>query len=604
MHPEPVSLISISSFGNIVAQWPFWTGLLSVMLFSLSRFNVTLPDIDELSPPLRLRSFTTAFRFWLASFVYIGCYSSLYLALLVIALVPQLHEVLRELPGSSDLIGTPAWAALLATAVLPALPWISSIDKSVRGHLQDFASIPGKAKIIAREVLAALDVPEPAAIGSKASLRQIGAAISAHRARFDQLSLVWPKLKDIEDSLASRRFSGFFRENEKVMDGFTQEFSSGPTNLRPLTLTSARYLEQKFRYALKKVARFMVCSMLEAESTEFRVREHWRLLGIQIQPGGLDFQLRTLVTSLFGIAVAVLLACYLSAIVFHVVEVLRDSTSHSSPLFEMLAQNWFLFLSWSAITVLIYLPPITIAAGTAMYLLDRVSTGATLTFTDYATAAVLTFTASATLCFFVLLGYGVLYPTIFNQPPSEIHQLAPWTIPAALVATTFMLLSSLPRNARASLSETLLYVLCLSGIAVIGSLIAHFLAGPPRPDRLGTLPPQSIIYLIVIAPASIGACLGWLLSGTRHPRVPRELRTPERYFDETEQRAPGVKIEAPKDELPNVHSIMHARNNGTQASAQAKVNGADHRRMGKTAPRRAAASSHSRDRGDMHRTAH
>ena len=67
----------ISSFGNIVAQWPFWTGLLSVMLFSLSRFNVTLPDIDELSPPLRLRSFTTAFRFWLAFVRFIRCFSPL-----------------------------------------------------------------------------------------------------------------------------------------------------------------------------------------------------------------------------------------------------------------------------------------------------------------------------------------------------------------------------------------------------------------------------------------------------------------------------------------------------------------------------------------------
>jgi hypothetical protein len=387
------------------------------------------------------------------------------------------------------------------------------------------------------------------------------------------------------------------------MDGFTQEFSSGPTKLRPLTLSSARYLEQKFRYALKKVARFMVCSMLEAESTEFRVREHWRLLGIRIQPGGLDFQLKTLVTSLFGIAAAVLLACNLSAIFYYVGEVLTGGTSLSVPLSEMLAQNKFLFLSWSAITVLIYLPPITIAAGTAMYLLDRVSTGATLTFTDYATAAVLTFAASAMLCFFVLLGYGVLYPTIFNQPPSEIHQLAPWTIPAALVATTFMLLSSWPRNSRARVSEMLLYVLCLSGIAVLGSLIAHFLAGPPRADRLGHLPPQSFIYLIVIAPASIGACLGWLLSGTRHPRTPRELREPEHYFDETEQRAPGVKIEAPSDELQNVDSIMHARKS-TQANAQAKVNGTVHRQMGKTVRSRAAASSHSRHRGDMHRTAH
>jgi hypothetical protein len=605
MSTDASSLISISSFSDIVSQWPFWTGLGSVMLFSLSRFNVTLPDIDELSPPLRPRSFTTAFRFWLAAFVYIGCYSSLYLALVVIGLVPQLSQWLTGALGAQNpqSIGTPAWAALVATAVLPALPWISSIDASVRAHLQDFASIPGKARIIAREVLAALNVPEPAAVGNNASLRRIGAAISAHRARFDQLWLVWPKLKEIDDSLASRRFSGFFRENQKVMDGFKQEFSSGPANLKLLDPTSAMYLEQKFRQTLKKVARLMVCSMLEAESTEFRVREHWRSLGIQIQPGGLDFQLKNIITSLFGIAVAVLLACYLSAIVFHVVEVLSDNTSLVSPLSEMLSQNRFLFLSWSAITVLIYLPPITIAAGTAMYLLDRVSTGATLTFTDYATAAVLTFAASATLCFFVLLGYGVLYPTILKQPPSEIHQLAPWTIPAALVATTFMLLSSWPRSARASVSETLLYVLCLSGIAVLGALMAHFLAGPPRPDRVGTLPVRSIIYLIVIAPASIGACLGWLLSGTRHPRVQKEPRWQEQSFGEVEQRARGVEVEASEDEVPNVTSIMDGHKNSRQAHGDATVNGTIQRRVVKTVVKR-AASSPSRSRRVMHRTTH
>ena len=128
MHTDAYGLIS--NFNEIVSHWPFWTGLASVMLFSLSRFNVTLPDIDELSPPLRPRSFTTAFRFWLAAFVYIGCYASLYLTLLVVGLVPQLREELAGVLGTpvSPSIGTPAWAALVATAVLPALPWISSID--------------------------------------------------------------------------------------------------------------------------------------------------------------------------------------------------------------------------------------------------------------------------------------------------------------------------------------------------------------------------------------------------------------------------------------------------------------------------------------------
>ena len=81
------------------------------------------------------------------------------------------------------------------------------------------------------------------------------------------------------------------------------------------------------------------------------------------------------------------------------------------------------------------------------------------------------FAASAMLCFFVLfLGYGVLYLPLIGQLPRQINQLAPWTIPAALVATTFMLLSSYPRKVSAEFSETVLYVLCLSGVAVLGSL--------------------------------------------------------------------------------------------------------------------------------------
>jgi hypothetical protein len=543
MNTDASSLIA--NFKEIVSQWPFWTGLGSVMLFSLSRFNVTLPEIDELSPPLRPRSFTTAFRFWLAAFVYIGCYACLYLTLLVVGLVPELRQELARLLGTpvAPSIGTPAWAALVATAVLPALPWISSMDGWVRVHLQDFASIPAKARIIAREVLAALDVAEPAAISDKSTLREIGAAILAHKARFEQLWRVWPRLKESDDSLASRRFSGFFRENQKTMDDFMREFTSGPTNPKHLNATNARPLEQKFRHELTEAARFIVCSMLEAESTEFRVREHWRALGFQISPGGLNFQFKHIVTALFGIGIAVIFACYLSAVVYYVIEVLIGGTSVQSSLSEILTTNTSLFLYWSVVTVLIYIPPIAVAAGTAMYLVDRVSTKSNLTFNDYTTAAVLTFVASAMLSFFVLLGHGILLPSILGKAPREIHQLAPWTIPAALVATTFMLLSSYPRNVGARRSETLLYVLCLSGVAVVGSLVAHFLSGPPNSEQLGRFPPQAVIYLIVIAPASIGACLGWLLAGTRQPRIPRRLRVRPRAIGFHRARRQRVAVE-------------------------------------------------------------
>jgi hypothetical protein len=52
-----------------------------VLLFAYSRFNISLPDTDELSPPLEPRSFTTAFRFQLVAFTYVGLYAGVYFGL-------------------------------------------------------------------------------------------------------------------------------------------------------------------------------------------------------------------------------------------------------------------------------------------------------------------------------------------------------------------------------------------------------------------------------------------------------------------------------------------------------------------------------------------
>ena len=133
------------------------------------------------------------------------------------------------------------------------------------------------------------------------------------------------------------------------------------------------------------------------------------------------------------------------------------------------------------------MPPIAIAAGTAMYLLDQVSRGATLTFTDYATAAVLTFAASAILGIFVLLGYGVLYLPLIGQPPRARNISAGALDYSCGTSGNYVYVAfELPKGADKVASDTLLYVFCLAGVAVLGSLIAHFLSGPPPP--LGSLP--------------------------------------------------------------------------------------------------------------------
>src|SRR5262245_55793353 len=85
--------------GHILSDIPFWTGLVSVLLFAYGRFNVSLPDTDELSPPLTPRSFTTAFRFQLAAATYVGFYVAVYMGLLFTGSFPALQRFLIPLFG-------------------------------------------------------------------------------------------------------------------------------------------------------------------------------------------------------------------------------------------------------------------------------------------------------------------------------------------------------------------------------------------------------------------------------------------------------------------------------------------------------------------------
>jgi hypothetical protein len=152
--------------GQIFAQVAFWIGLVSVLLFAYSRFNISLPETDELSPPLEPRSFTTAFRFQLAALTYVGLYVGVYFTLLLAGCFPWLQQVVKELFGSLDAasneaVGTPAWAALVATTILPSTPGFNWIDARWRVLLHDFASIPAKARMLGREILNGLPCRAP-----------------------------------------------------------------------------------------------------------------------------------------------------------------------------------------------------------------------------------------------------------------------------------------------------------------------------------------------------------------------------------------------------------------------------------------------------------
>src|SRR4029079_4983499 len=131
------------------------------------------------------------------------------------------------------------------------------------------------------------------------------------------------------------------KENQKMVEGFKYEFSLQPNGLRNNDALLARFIENRYRNSVKKMARIVVCSMFHAESTEFAVRENCRAMGLKINKGGLDFQLKNIILSIFGISLAVLMSAYVAAIAYYVVNWPPVS------LHDMLTQNTKLFLTWS-----------------------------------------------------------------------------------------------------------------------------------------------------------------------------------------------------------------------------------------------------------------
>jgi hypothetical protein len=517
---------------TIVSQLAFWTGLLSVVLFAVSRFKITLPDSDELSPPLLPRAFTTAFRFWLATCSYVVGYATLYFGLLVIGSFPQLRTQLAALfldfqnsidsSGANPATGTPAWAALVATAALPAMPGISGIDQRVRVFLQDFASIPSKARMLAVEMLSALRVQDPTEIDDQSNLETLLAAITAHHERFDQLDETWKELQDVPTAV-SRRYRKFQISNQKLMESFERDLSGsfvGITNA-----DTARYIEQKHRDSVMKVARFIACAMLQSDGSELTVRERLQKLGLPVSLAGLNFQLSHIVVSLCFIAVTTVAGCYLSAFLYYCVQhfILQNA---SADLLLLLREGTPIFFAWTVATVALYTLPITLAAGVAMYVLDRTAANMPTNRIDNLTAAVLTFVGSAILALFVLLAYGVA-THIFEKV--QWTDLLPWVIPPALVAATFMWMSINPKNLRLDQSETIRYMIVHSSVAIIGSLLAfalwELIGGKTDPAMMNNLPDGLFLYFVVVAAGCIGACIGWVLSGTNQPfRIGNPIR--------------------------------------------------------------------------------
>lgn len=503
---------------------PFWTGLFAVMCFAWSRFNVTLTDIDELSPPLHPRTFTTAFRFFLAAGVYMCGYAMIYVVLLLFGTLSPFQDFLKEafgralaaVPGADkEAVGTPTWAALVATAVLPS--FCGPIDRFARNFLQDFASIPGKARALAREVLSALEKPEPASPSNADSLGDLLVALKAHQARFDRLEKIWIELEQqAEQDVAGRRYRKFREANQKIMEGFSQEFASNPENWK--TAESARYVERRQRREMPKVARFIMCAMLEAERTELRVRARLNKLGIPVLTIGIDFGPSQIVLSVVCIYVMALIGCGLSVIAYHLI---YGADWGLRELFQVKGKE---FAIWSLLWVVTYLLTVLFAAGVSMKIIDRTNDdGALRQPTDRVIDIASTYIGAAVVAFF-----PILIARVAEGKPTSAYLLVdvvPWVIGPASLATVFVWLSTSSQGISDKPATAIAYVLLHATVALVGSTLA-LLLWLGLGGQLDPKTPQLTFFLIPIVSGCVGAAIGLVLSSTRLQRpAPALART-------------------------------------------------------------------------------
>lgn len=519
------------SLNLTVREWQFWVALSFVVTFAISRFNVTLPDTDDdVWLPLRARSFTTRFRFWMATAVYVGCYCFLYLLLLVGSTFGFLRTFIED--ATNVPTDTPAWAALAATALLPVIPKIGHVDDFLRDRLQKFASIPHKAKTLASEVLELISPPEPKKLDDlvdEPPVTAIVGAIDAHRKRFEKLKSYWLKMR--EPSRVAQRYRNFDDDNQKSINNIFGEFSFILNNQSDIDIPTAQYVEKKHRSAVKQMSTLITCAMLISENTEVRIRRRWRNLGLPLKRHGLNFDVKTLLVSMIAISLSTIVFSFLAILLYYAFEGYTfGAQANDGSLRETIDQNLLLILGWGPLTVLIYLPPIAVAAAASMCFIDQVDDDDPDTLMDYVIGPVITFASTFLLSFMVLLAYGVVFLPFIGKEPDEIGQIMPWAIPPAAVATMFMVLSIIPRN-KVKL-EALVYVLCLSLTALLSSAIVAAIADVPTP-HLGTLPLNSYYWLVALVPAGLGAALGLSLSRTRY----------RPYWDETSQEERSEDME-------------------------------------------------------------
>jgi hypothetical protein len=498
-------------FGVLLADPSFWIGLTAVWMFGWTRFGDRRWDEDEVDPRIPTSSFTTRFRFLLAAFTYTGAYGLLYAVLIGCGSFEFTQEILKKYIGTigDKQIGSPAWAAMAVTAVLPALPLFKRLDERLRAKFHNFASIPLKVRHLADEILYGL---------SQLLGITDGGDMNDGARLYSRLKKCMKKLKASPRVTAARDYGEFFAQYRSVKEELDKQVEAANA-ADGADGEKAKEQEQvssfEWQALNKRLARLIACAVLHVERDEYDARDvlanelkiphiaagHWRFTFNQIALGGVAVILA------IGIGLGAGAYVTLSKMGF------RPDHSHAEVLMAMYRQCATIGILAGPMFVL----SIMFAAGVQMYLLDRRQFGQALEWQDLTLSRIITFVGAFLVALLPALIVGAIRAWLRNEELSIMVWL-PWAIPPAAVATLFVSLSSHELTPVKALNTAVDFV-AHAAVAAIATLIAakiSMLAGFNPLASFG-VPPDSFVLTAEMTAALAGGTLGCIECAVSRP---------------------------------------------------------------------------------------
>jgi hypothetical protein len=500
---------SVEILGVLLADPSFWIGFVAVGGFSLGRFNERKHDDSEIDPPVLTRSFTTRFRYYLAAATYTATYWAIYLMLIVVGSIPFFQEYLIQLIGTIEGkdIGTPAWAAMVITAVVPAIPRLRGLDHWLRETLQEFASIPLKARRLAEEIVSGL----------------ISAGMDGAD-RYDELRDQINRLTTLPKLRKQRAYAQFFAQYKSIRENLDRQHDA---------LLSVADSEDKagrssalWNGLTDRLARLIACSVLQTESDEFAARKilkddignrgvalpSWRFTNSQI--------LVAAVTVVLAAAVGLLISsAYVSMTYFQTngtTDLVLAIAGHAIPI--------------CVLALPMFLLPLVYAAGVQMYLLDREELGDPLEWHEKLLAHVFTFGMSYGLALLPLMIVAAIVAHRWDGGSVNILIWAPWAVPPAAAATLFVIASTAKWTNSPGFNMAVdgAFHAAVTFFTSYAAMVMATLAGF-KPDLIVGVPPGTIAAITPITMAFIGGAFGAVqcnISRHGHPRTQRPAGPP------------------------------------------------------------------------------